>query len=93
MPASKLTNMRDVTDGPEHRLSLRQADQARNDFAAILDELDFLKEQADPRLRQSDGANGDGQLVGSDRCRRVDAGAMRGARRRTASHRRCPDRS
>jgi len=27
------------------RLTLRQADQAREDFAAILDELDFLKIQ------------------------------------------------
>jgi hypothetical protein len=30
--------------GPEHRLTLRQADQAREDFAQILDELDFVKE-------------------------------------------------
>ena len=28
---------------PEYRLTLRQADQAREDFSAILDELDFLK--------------------------------------------------
>ena len=30
--------------GPE-RLTLRQADQAREDFAQILDELDFLRSQ------------------------------------------------
>jgi hypothetical protein len=36
--------MPDLTLAPE-RLALRQADQARNDFAAILDELDFVKEQ------------------------------------------------
>jgi hypothetical protein len=30
----------------EHSLTLRQADQARTDFAAIEDELDFVKEQA-----------------------------------------------
>ena len=30
---------------PEYHLTLRQADQARGDFAAILDELDFLKWQ------------------------------------------------
>jgi hypothetical protein len=32
-------------DDLEHRLTLHQADQARNDFAAILDELEFVKEQ------------------------------------------------
>jgi hypothetical protein len=30
---------------PEYHLTLQQADQAREDFAAILSELDFLKEQ------------------------------------------------
>ena len=30
---------------PECRLTLRQADQAREDFAAILDELEFVKGQ------------------------------------------------
>jgi len=30
---------------PEYRLALRQADQAREDFAILLDELDFLKLQ------------------------------------------------
>jgi len=30
---------------PEYRLTLRQADQAREDFAAIVDELDFVKGQ------------------------------------------------
>jgi hypothetical protein len=34
-----------ATDDPERRLSLCEADQARNDFAVILDELAFLKEQ------------------------------------------------
>jgi hypothetical protein len=36
--------MRDLTLDPE-RLTLHQADQARNDFAAISDELDFIKGQ------------------------------------------------
>jgi hypothetical protein len=43
---------------PEYRLTLRQADQAREDFAAIVDELDFVKGQlsqtADARTAQSD---------------------------------------
>jgi hypothetical protein len=30
---------------PEHRLTLRQAGQAREDYAQILDELDFVKSQ------------------------------------------------
>ena|SRR5215813_8871798 len=30
---------------PERRLTLRQADQAREDFAQILDELDFMRGQ------------------------------------------------
>jgi hypothetical protein len=29
----------------EHTLTLRQADEARSDFAAIEDELDFIKDQ------------------------------------------------
>jgi hypothetical protein len=29
-----------LADDPERRLTLRQADQARDDFAQILDELD-----------------------------------------------------
>ena len=33
------------TDYPEHDLTLRQVDQARSDFAAILEELDFVKER------------------------------------------------
>jgi hypothetical protein len=32
-------------DDPERRLTLRQADQAREDFGTILDELAFLREQ------------------------------------------------
>ena len=35
----------DDIDDPERRLTLGQADQARDDFAAILDELAFLREQ------------------------------------------------
>ena len=34
-----------LVDDPERRLTLRLADQARDDFALILDELDFLKSQ------------------------------------------------
>jgi hypothetical protein len=37
--------MSDLANDPEHRLTLRQADQAREDFAEILDELDFVKLQ------------------------------------------------
>ena len=37
--------MPELADDPEYRLTLRQADQARNDFATILDELDFVKFQ------------------------------------------------
>jgi hypothetical protein len=37
--------MSDLADDPEHRLTLRQASQAREDFAILLDELDFLKMQ------------------------------------------------
>jgi hypothetical protein len=32
-----------LADDPERRLTLRQADQARDDFAQILDELDLVK--------------------------------------------------
>jgi hypothetical protein len=42
-----------VADDPERRFILRQADQARNDFAAILDELEFVKAQL---ARQPDRA-------------------------------------
>ena len=34
-----------LADDPERRLTLRQADQARDDFAQILDELDLVKGQ------------------------------------------------
>jgi hypothetical protein len=34
-----------MTDEPEDRLTLRQADVARADLYAIHDELDFIKEQ------------------------------------------------
>jgi hypothetical protein len=34
-----------LADDPERGLTLRQADQARADFAAILDELECLKGQ------------------------------------------------
>ena len=37
--------MPDLADDPEYRLTGRQADQARNHFATVLDELDFLKIQ------------------------------------------------
>ena len=37
--------MPEFANDPEYRLTLRQADQARSDFAAILDELDFVKGQ------------------------------------------------
>lgn len=37
--------MSTLTDDPEYRLTRRQADQARQDFATLLDELDFLKMQ------------------------------------------------
>jgi hypothetical protein len=36
--------MPDLTNDPEY-LTRRQADQAREDFATLLDELDFLKMQ------------------------------------------------
>ena len=34
-----------LADDPERRLTLRHADQARDDFGQILDELDFMKSQ------------------------------------------------
>jgi hypothetical protein len=37
--------MSDLANDPEYRLTLRQADQAREDFAVLLDELDFVKLQ------------------------------------------------
>jgi hypothetical protein len=37
--------MTDLADDPERRLTLRQAAQARDDFAMIMDELDFVKAQ------------------------------------------------
>jgi len=37
--------MPDLANDPEYRLTLRQADQAREDFAAILAELEFKKGQ------------------------------------------------
>jgi len=37
--------MPNLADDPEYRLALRQADKAREDFAILLDELDFLKLQ------------------------------------------------
>jgi hypothetical protein len=35
--------MSDLADDPERQLTLRQAAQARDDFAQIMDELDFVK--------------------------------------------------
>jgi hypothetical protein len=37
--------MSNLADDPERRLTLRQAAQARDDFAMIMDELDFVKAQ------------------------------------------------
>ena len=37
--------MPELANDHEYRLTLRQADQAREDFAAILDELEFVKGQ------------------------------------------------
>jgi hypothetical protein len=37
-----------LADDPESRLTLRQANQARSDFAEILDEQDFAKAQLQP---------------------------------------------
>ena len=37
--------MPNLADDPGYRLTLRQADQAREDFAILLDELDFVKLQ------------------------------------------------
>jgi hypothetical protein len=37
--------MTDLADDPERPLTLRQAAQARDDFAMIMDELDFVKAQ------------------------------------------------
>jgi hypothetical protein len=37
--------MREPADDPEHRLTLRQVDQARGDLYAIADELEFLNVQ------------------------------------------------
>jgi len=37
--------MPNLADDPESHLALRQADKAREDFAILLDELDFLKLQ------------------------------------------------
>jgi len=43
--SSRLSAMREPADDPEHRLTLRQADQARADLYATADELEFLKVQ------------------------------------------------
>jgi hypothetical protein len=37
--------MSNLADDPERQLTLRQAAQARDDFAMIMDELDFVKAQ------------------------------------------------
>jgi hypothetical protein len=37
--------MSDLADDPERSLTLRQAAQARDDLARIMDELDFVKAQ------------------------------------------------
>ena len=43
--SSRLSAMREPADDPEHRLTLRQADQACADLYATADELEFLKVQ------------------------------------------------
>jgi hypothetical protein len=43
-PKPPASNSSDLTDDPE-RFTLRQAAQARDDFAKIMDELDFVKAQ------------------------------------------------
>ena len=57
--------MPDLIDDPEYRLTLRQADQAREDFAAILDELEFVKGQLNARMAQPNGVDGLRQPVGA----------------------------
>jgi hypothetical protein len=42
---SQASNMSDLADDPERLLTLPQAAQARDDFAMIMDELDFVKAQ------------------------------------------------
>ena len=37
--------MSELADDPERQLTLRQAAQARDDFAMVMDELDFVKAQ------------------------------------------------
>jgi hypothetical protein len=68
---------------PEYHLTLRQADQARGDFAAILDELDFCEVAAlagtHRRVARTAVAGGLRQCVGATRGRRVAAGTMRAA--------------
>src|SRR5215469_639764 len=58
--------MPNLADDPEYRLTLRQADQAREDFGAILDELDFLRMCAgtNARVAQPHGVDGLRHSVG-----------------------------
>jgi hypothetical protein len=44
-PQPRCNDMSELADDPERRLTLRQAAQARDDFAMIMDELDFVKAQ------------------------------------------------
>jgi hypothetical protein len=69
--------MPSLTDKPDYPLALRQADQARSDFAAIESEPSFRYEPARPaadaRLCLSDVATVHRQSVGSARGRRIVA--------------------
>jgi hypothetical protein len=44
-PQPRCNDMSDLANDPERQLTLRQAAQARDDFAMIMDELDFVKTQ------------------------------------------------
>ena len=69
--------MPSLTDKPDYPLTLRQADQARSDFAAIESDLQFVYEPARPgadaRLSLSDVVTVHGQSVGSARGSRIVA--------------------
>jgi hypothetical protein len=69
-----------LADDPERRLTLHQADRAREDFATLLDELDLVKGQfarlPQSRLAQSDVVAGLWQRVGAVRGARAVAGGI-----------------
>ena len=62
----RFTDMPSLTDKPDYPLTLRQADQARSDFAAIEGDLQFVMSRARPgadtRLSLSDIATDHRQL-------------------------------